>query len=95
MSNPAQKRALANYRQRLSQKGLARFEVLGLDTDRDLIRSLAKRLAQNDSEATRLRAELRRSVTGEPPQKGSILAALRQSPLVSAEIDLTRNIPRS
>jgi hypothetical protein len=92
MVDTAQKRALKNYRQRLSDKGLARFEVLGLDSDRELIRSLAKRLARNDGAAARLRADVLRSITDEPPRKGGILAALRQSPLVGAELDLTRDI---
>jgi hypothetical protein len=90
MTNPAQKRALRNYRQRLSLQGLARFEVLGSDLDRDLIRSLAKRLARNDSEAARLRMELRRSLTDESPTRGGILAALRASPLMGVDLDLTR-----
>jgi hypothetical protein len=92
MSPTAQKRALKNYRQRLSQKGMARFEVLGLDSDRDLIRLLAKRLAQNDAEAARLRTEIRHCLAGEAPQKGGILAALRQSPLVGTELDVTREV---
>src|SRR5205823_9061005 len=46
MSNTSQKRAIKNYRNRLHQRGMARFEVLGLDADRDLIRSLARRLAE-------------------------------------------------
>ncbi|MDO8400250.1 MAG: hypothetical protein Q7T45_20745 [Bradyrhizobium sp.] len=29
--------------------------------------------------------------TGEPPTKGNILAALRRSPLVGADLDLTRS----
>ena len=36
MGNTAQKRALRNYRTRLVKRGMARFEVLGLDADRDL-----------------------------------------------------------
>jgi hypothetical protein len=42
MSSAAQKRAIQNYRLRLKKRGAARFEVLGLKADRDLIRSLAK-----------------------------------------------------
>jgi len=42
MSDTAQKRALRNYRSRLKKRGIARFEVLGLDADRDLIRSVAR-----------------------------------------------------
>src|ERR1019366_7116189 len=43
VSTTPQKRALNRYRKRLKQRGLARFEVLGLDADRELIRSLARR----------------------------------------------------
>jgi hypothetical protein len=87
----SQKRAITNYRSRLSQRGLARFEVLGLTADRDLIRSLARRLAEDSPEASRLRVAVTRTVTGEAPKKGGILAALRRSPLVGADLDLTRS----
>jgi hypothetical protein len=87
----SQKRAVENYRARLGNRGLARFEVLGRDTDRDLIRSLARRLAEDDPEASRLRATVSRSITGGPPKKGGILEALRRSPLVGAGLDLTRD----
>src|SRR5712664_2209653 len=90
MGNTAQKRALRNYRTRLVKRGMARFEVLGLDADRDLIRSLAKRLAEDDPDASRIRAAVSQSIAGEPPKKGGILAALRRSPLVGANLDLTR-----
>ncbi len=86
----SQKRAIENYRSRLSERGMARFEVLGLDRDRDLIRSLARRLAEQGPEASRLRAVVNQSITGEPPKKGGILAALRRSPLVGADLDVTR-----
>ncbi len=86
----SQKRAIQNYRSRLSERGLARFEVLGRDADRDLIRLLARRLAEDGPEASRLRAAVSRSIAGEPPKKGGILAALRRSPLVGADIDVTR-----
>ncbi len=86
----SQKRALQHYRSRLSERGLARFEVLGRDADRDLIRSLARRLAEDSADALRLRAVVSQTLTGEPPKKGGILAALRRSPLVGADLDLTR-----
>jgi hypothetical protein len=92
MSTTPQKRALNNYRKRLSQRGLARFEVLGLDADRDLIRSLAKRLAGDGPESARIRATVRRTISGEPPKKGGILSALRRSPLVGADLDLKRPV---
>lgn len=86
----SQKRAIQTYRSRLSERGLARFEVLGRDADRDLIRSLARRLAEEGPEASRLRANLSQTIAGEPPRKGGILAALRRSPLVGANLDLSR-----
>lgn len=90
MSDNAQKKALRNYRTRLVKRGMARFEVLGLDADRDLIRSLAKRLAKDDPDAARIRAAVSQTISGEPPKKGGILAALRRSPLVGADLNLTR-----
>ena len=92
MSTTPQKRALNNYRKRLHQRGLARFEVLGLDGDRDLIRSLAKRLAGDGPDSARIRASVRRTISGEPPKKGGILAALRRSPLVGADLDFKRPV---
>lgn len=86
----SQRRAIQNYRSRLGERGLARFEVLGRDADRDLIRSLARRLAEDNVEASRLRAMVGEAVAGEPPKKGGILAALRRSPLVGADLDLSR-----
>jgi len=40
MASTAQARALKNYRKRLTKRGMARFEVLGLAADRDLVRTL-------------------------------------------------------
>ena len=86
----SQRRAIRNYRSRLSERGLARFEVLGRGSDRELIRALARRLAEDSLESSKLRAAISRSIAGEPPSKGGILAALRRSPLVDADLALTR-----
>ena len=88
--NPSQKRALKNYRSRLAERGLSRFEVLGLDTDRGLIRSLAKRLAGSGADATRIRATVARSISGDAGKKGGILKALRRSPLIGTDLGRTR-----
>ena len=88
--NGSQKRAIENYRSRLSARGFARFEVLARDGDRDLIRSVARRLADDGPDAAQLRAVLRETIDNELPKKGGILAALRRSPLVGAELDLER-----
>jgi hypothetical protein len=91
VSSTAQKRAIKNYRSRLRKRGIARFEVLGLESDRHLIRSLAKRLAQNDPDANRIRTEVMRTVSHIPKEeKGGIWAALRRSPLVGAELTIER-----
>jgi hypothetical protein len=90
MSTTPQKRALKNYRKRLTERGLARFEVLGLDKDRELIRTIAKRLADDSPEAAPIRATICRVVSADQSKKGGILAALRRSPLVGADLDLRR-----
>lgn len=69
---------------------MSRFEVIGRDADRELIRSVAKRLAEGGADADRLRAAVNQSLSGEPPRKGGILKALLASPLVGSEPDLTR-----
>lgn len=92
MNNPSRKRALRAYRERLGARGMARFEVLGLDRDRDLIRSLARRLAKDDGAAAGLRAALAQVMAAEPPYEGGILASLRRSPLVGADLDPRRDV---
>ncbi|MGX7002841.1 hypothetical protein [Caballeronia sp. KNU42] len=87
----SQNRAIQNYRSRLSERGLARFEVLGRDADRDLLRSLARCLAEDTPQASQLRAAISQTISGSPPKKGGILAALRRSPLVETDIDLVRS----
>jgi hypothetical protein len=90
MNTTSQTRALNRYRKRLNQRGMARFEVLGLDADRALIRSLAKRLASDGPDSARIRATVRLTISEKPLQKGGILNALRRSPLVGADLDLNR-----
>ena len=87
----SQRQAIQNYRTRLSERGIARFEVLGREADRDLIRTLARRLAEDGPDASRLRVAVSQTLAGETPKKGGILAALRRSPLVGAHLDLTRS----
>lgn len=90
MSNAAQKRAIETYRARLTQRGFKRFEVLALETDRELIRSLARQLAEEGPGADQARQAVKALVSGDPPKSGGILAALRRSPLVGADLDLAR-----
>jgi len=95
MNTTPQKRALNRYRKRLNQRGMARFEVLGRDADRELIRSLARRLAGDGPDSARIRATVRLTIAGEQPKKGGILNALRRSPLVGADLDLRRPLTPS
>jgi hypothetical protein len=90
MDTTPQKRALTRYRKRLRQRGMSRFEVLGLDADRELIRSLARRLAGDGPDSARIRDTVRLTIYGEHSKKGGILNALRRSPLVGADLDLNR-----
>jgi hypothetical protein len=90
MGSTSQLRALRNYRNRLTQNGMARFEVLGLSTDRELIRTLARKLADHSAEAEEIRATVHRKIAAQPLKRGGILAALRRSPLVGAELNLVR-----
>ncbi|MBV9264822.1 MAG: hypothetical protein JO061_01505 [Acidobacteriaceae bacterium] len=90
MSNVSQKRAVRNYRKRLRARGICRFEVLGSGTDRELIRSLASRLASDSKDAARIRATVRDAISGDHGPKGGILKALRRSPLVGVDLDVTR-----
>ena len=87
----SQTRAVHNYRARLSARGLSRFDVLGLDADRALVRALARRLAEDGPDAARLRAVVQETIADQPAQKGGLLAALRRSPLVGADLDLRRS----
>ena len=71
--------------------GWPALKFSGCNTDRELIRSLAKRLAQSDPEAALIRATINRTISGKPPKKGGILKALRRSPLVGAGLELKRS----
>jgi hypothetical protein len=90
MASAAQAQALKNYRKRLTKRGMARFEVLGLAADRELVRTIAKRLAEDTPEAAEMRAAMRKKVTEEPGTKGDIWNWLRNSPLVGVDLNLTR-----
>lgn len=86
----AQNRAVRNYRKRLNKQGMARFEVLGRKADRALIRALARHLAEDAPDSLHLRDTIAQTVVSKSPAKGGILAALRRSPLVGADLDISR-----
>ena len=90
MSTAAQRRATRSYRARLAQRGIKRFEVMARKTDRSLIRTLGRRLAEDGPKSEHVRATVKALIADEPPMRGGILAALRRSPLVGANLDLSR-----
>ena len=90
MTTAAQKNATRNYRVRLAQRGTKRFEVMAPETDQSLIRALGRQLAADKPKAENARATAKASIADAPPMRGGILAALRRSPLVGADIDLPR-----
>ncbi|MCJ2129677.1 hypothetical protein [Methylobacterium sp. E-045] len=91
MDNTSQKRALSAYRLRLTQRGIARFEVAARETDRPLIRSIARRLTEDGPDAARIRTALTDALQNPPEKTGGILAALRRSPLVGSDLELNRD----
>jgi len=90
MPGASQNRVTRNYRSRLRERGLTRFEVLGRESDRELIRLLARRLADNGPEAVRLRTEVARTIATGESRKGGVLEALLRSPLVGADLAVDR-----
>lgn len=78
MGNVAQTRAIGRDRRRLADRGVVRFEVQAREADRELIRALARRLAEDGPEAREARSAVLRIVGGEPPKSGGILQALRR-----------------
>ncbi len=72
-------------------RGLVRFEVTGRDSDRELVRAVARRLAEDGPEADQLRAAVSKGVGTEAPKQGGILRALLASPLAGSELDLVRS----
>jgi hypothetical protein len=90
MARVAQKRAVQNYRASLAERGLARFEVVARERDREIIRKLAKKLAEDGPEAERLRKAIAMSSAAALPEVGGIYEALRRSPLVGADLVFKR-----
>ena len=56
-----------------------------------MIDTAKKRALRNYRRRQAKRGTVGSDATGEPPKKGGILAALRRSPLVGADLDLARS----
>jgi len=90
MVSPAQIKAVKNHRKRLKGRGIHRFEVQGRASDKELLRALAKRLADGGAEASRIRQALVGAVANGNETKGRVWEALRRSPLVGANLAFER-----
>ena len=92
--NTSQKRAVANHRRRLAERGMARYEVRGLEQDKALVRKFAKRLAENSADTERLRREITRELSPDAPSQfltgRDIWDALRRSPAVGVDLNIER-----
>lgn len=69
------------------QSNIVRYEVSELESDRHMIRRRAQRLAERGPDADRIRTKIGEALDG----KGGIVAALLRSPLIGADLDLTRD----
>jgi hypothetical protein len=63
MTNDDPPQAVKDLQGGLSEQGLIRFEVVGLEQDRDLIRLLARRLSVEGDGATSLRLVLNSAIS--------------------------------
>lgn len=88
----AQRAAVEKFRERMSERGLVRFEVVGAAGDRELLREAARRLAAGGPDADALRDTLRTAVYGiADDESGAVLVhAFRASPLADAPLDTRR-----
>lgn len=92
MGETPQRLAVEAYRQRLAERGMTRFEVVGRAADRALLRMVARCLADDGAKAAQLRLAMSQTIAGPPPKSGGILAALRRSPLVGEDLDTARAV---
>lgn len=90
MISPAQKKAINNHRKRLARSGLGRFEVQGRIADKELLRTIARKLAEGGTEGAIVRQAVVSAVSNADERKGGVWAALRRSPLVGAELNIER-----
>jgi hypothetical protein len=90
MASISQQRALNSHRRRMAERGVCRYEVRGLERDKDLVRRFAMRLAADDEPAARLRDAVAREVLPPTLSGKEIWAALRRSPLVGIELNIDR-----
>lgn len=88
----ARYRAVVKNRRSLRARGMSRFEVRGLDSDKALLRDLARRLAADDAAAQQLRLKLGQKLAPPGNERGGIWRWLRASPLVGSGIRIEREV---
>jgi predicted ATPase with chaperone activity len=86
----AQRFANRNYRERLSQRGIKRIGIMVLESDCELLRTVARKLREDETETNSVRPAIASAVGEQRQQQYSILDALRASPLVGAELAIDR-----
>jgi hypothetical protein len=91
VAKSSQRRRVANHRRRREQN-MSRYEVRGLKRDKELVRHVARQLAAGDAAAKRLRKELTEKTREPEASGGSLVAALRRSPLVGIDWEIERPI---
>jgi hypothetical protein len=91
IATSAHNRAVRNYRAGLAKRGLARIEVVARDADRELIRALARQLAEDGPEAARIRKAVGPPDARHAPRKGGVIEALRRSPLIGSGVQFKRS----
>jgi hypothetical protein len=87
MSNDKSSQTVIKHDDGIPTPGLICFDVIGRALDRDLLCLLAQHLSKPGTEATRLRLLLSQAISGARSEKRTILSALRNSPLVGADVD--------
>ena len=90
MRKSEQQEQAGNRNTHLTQRGFKPLELMAFETDRDLLLTLARRLSENGPGADQTRAAVKALVGERGPGTGEILASLRRSPLVGADLDLSR-----
>ncbi|HEY2071771.1 MAG TPA: hypothetical protein VGG48_19580 [Rhizomicrobium sp.] len=91
MTKESQRRAVANQRKRMRDKGYERYEVKGPKSDKLLVRKIVEKLASTDPDAMRFREVAEKTVMpAGPSTKGDILRALQQGPRFPDDFDISR-----
>lgn len=95
MTSNAQKKANKTYRNRLKANGYATYSITGLVADKELVKSLVKRLSTNDNQALELREKVKEQLADKTDEKqiGGFLELLRNAPEGIRDLDLTREHP--